>query len=73
MDLCSQSYWRDEHWAMRVDGCTPRIHRWEFGDSTALDPPDMVLPTTVPAIPDSLQRIYDARARTDEYLHGHKE
>ena len=62
-DLCSEKYWFDRAWAYKDEACAPRYHRYENGDSTALNPPGMVLATTVATLPDSAQRIYDERAK----------
>lgn len=70
LDLCSQSYWTNRRWALKDRTCAARVRRYEFGDSTALDPANMALPTTVPAVSDSMQRIYDERARTYEFKYG---
>ena len=73
LDLCSQSFWRKKQWALKVEGCAARIHRWECGDSTALDPRGAALPTTVPIVPDSVQRIYDERAREGHRSAKHRD
>ena len=70
LDLCSQSYWTNRRWALKERTCAARVRRYEFGDSTALDPANMALPTTVPVVSDSVQRIYDERARAYEFKYG---
>src|SRR5713101_3233644 len=72
LDLCSEMYWFDKGWSRKSKKCVPRINRYENGDSTALNPPGMVLATTVPTVNDSLQRIYDERAKRkaeDAWMH----
>jgi hypothetical protein len=70
LDLCSQSYWTNRRWALKDRTCAARVRRYEFGDSTALDPANMALPATVPAVSDSVQGIYDERARAYEFKYG---
>ena len=63
LDYCSEKYWFDHDWARSDKPCARRIRRFENGDSSALNPPGMVLASTVVAVPDSIQRIYDERAK----------
>lgn len=66
LDLCSERYWFDREWAGKDRVCAARIRRYENGDSTALDPPNERSISTVPAVPDSIQRIYDERQKVKD-------
>ena len=68
LDNCSQCYWKNRGWALGIEGCEARVRRWEFGDDTALDPPGAALERTVPAVSESVQAVYDKRARDDRFL-----
>lgn len=61
LDTCSERYWFDHAWAMQDKLCAARIHRWELGDSTALNPAGMVLARTRLTIPEAEQHDYDRR------------
>lgn len=60
LDSCSERYWVDRDWARNDPRCAARIRRYENGDSTALDPPGLPVPTTRPTVTQSMQAHYDS-------------
>ena len=55
LDLCSQAYWKERRWAMKVDGCGPRVLRYEAGESTALEPAVSSMAAAEASDPDSVR------------------